>query len=147
MGLRSEYVHMSLLRWTLALIVGAGLGMDAYTHLDLASTYSHITTGTVNQGVLFQIEAVGAILAGALVLARPNLLTAALATALAGGGAGVLLLYRYVQVGKIGPVPDMSEPLWYTEKVQSLVGELVAAAAGAALVAVCWRQRRVPNQA
>jgi hypothetical protein len=45
-------------------------------------------------------------------------------------------------VGKIGPVPDMYEPIWFTEKVVSLVGELIAVAGALVLIAVLLVQRR-----
>ena len=121
-------------RWGLALVIAAGLAIDAFTHLDLAHNYRFNSTGTVNEGVLFQIEGISAVVVAVLILIRPNLWTGLLASALAGGGAAVLLIYRYVQVGKLGPLPDMSEPVWFREKVESLIGELVAFAAALLLV-------------
>lgn len=146
-GFGYEVVGMNaIVRRALAGLVAAGLGVDAYTHLDLASNYRYITTGTVNQGVLFQIEGVSAIAVGVLVLIRPALLSAIAAAALAGGGAAVLLIYRYVSVGKIGPIPDMSEPVWFHEKVVSFIGELVAFGAAGALVAICLLAARRPSR-
>jgi len=132
----------AIFRWALGVLTAAGLGIDAYTHLDLASNYMPISSGSVNQGVLFQIEGIAAIVIGLAVLARPNALTGAMSALFAGGGAAVLLIYRYVEVGKIGPIPDMSEPIWFTEKQWSLAGELVAFAAGVGLVAVALVTRR-----
>lgn len=116
-------------------VIVVGLGIDAYTHIDLADIYSGNSTGTLNQAVLFQLEAAGAILAALAVVLRPSRLTAALTTLVSAGGAFVLLLYRFVQVGKIGPLPDMSEPFWYTEKSLSLTGELIALLGSLALLA------------
>jgi hypothetical protein len=48
---------------------------------------------------------------------------------------GAVLLYRYVDVGAIGPVPNMYEPVWFTLKTRSAVAE------GA--VAVVWLVREV----
>ena len=59
-------------------------------------------------------------------MVRTNRWTAALVAGVAGGGAFVLLLYRFVSVGTLGPLPDMSEPFWYTKKSLSLTGELIA---------------------
>jgi hypothetical protein len=123
----------AVLRWTLVLLALAGLGIDAYTHFDLASNYSFNSTGTVNEGVLFQIEASLAIAAAVLLIARQNVITTAFAVLVSGGGAFVLLLYRYVDIGKIGPIPNMHEPIWFTEKEVSVTGELVALAASLAL--------------
>jgi hypothetical protein len=55
---------------------------------------------------------------------------AAFALLIAAGGLGALLLY--VDVGGLGPIPDMYDPIWYTEKTISAVGE-----AAAALGALC----------
>ena len=136
-------------RWGLALVIAAGLAIDAFTHLDLAHNYAFNSTGSVNEGVLFQIEGISAIVVAALVLLRPNLWTGLLAVALSGGGAAVLLIYRYVNVGKLGPLPNMYEPIWFHEKTESLIGELVAFAASLVLVAGCWyasRQSRVSGR-
>jgi hypothetical protein len=67
---------------------------------------------TVSQGELFRAEAVLAVAAGLLVLLwpRPGSWVAAL-----GVGASALaavLLYRYVDVGAVGPLPDLYENTW-----------------------------------
>ncbi len=123
-------------RWGLVLVIVVGLGIDAYTHVDLAHIYTGVKTGTVSQATLFRIEAVAAIAAAVAVVVWTNRWTAALAAAVAGGGAFVLLLYRFVSVGKLGPLPDMSEPFWYTKKSLSLTGELIALLASLSLLAL-----------
>jgi hypothetical protein len=40
---------------------------------------------------------------------------------------GAVLLYGYIDVGGFGPLPDMYDPIWYTEKTISAVAEAVAA--------------------
>ena len=140
-GYEDRYMNV-VARWGLAIVIAVGLGIDAYTHLDLAHVYTGVTTGTVNQAVLFRIEAIGAIVAGLLVLLRPNLATAAVAALVSGGGVFALLVYRFVQVGKIGPLPDMSEPFWYTEKSLSLTGELIALLASLALLGYSFASAR-----
>ena len=133
---RNELRSMNAaLRWALAGLIALGLGIDAYTHVDLAHLYVYNTTGTVNEAVLFRVEAAAAVVAGLWVLLRPGLWSAALASLVAGGGAFALLLYRYVNVGKIGPIPNMYDPGWFTKKELSLAGELVALVAALALVA------------
>jgi len=130
-------------RWGLVLIIAVGLGIDAYTHLDLAALgiYSLNKTSTINQTTLFRIESVGAILAALAVIVRTNRWTAALAALVAGGGAFVLVLYEQVNVGKIGPLPNMYDPGWYTEKSLTLVAELLAFVAALAYIAVAGRRR------
>jgi hypothetical protein len=132
----------AFVRWPLAAVIAAGLAVDAYTHFDLAHEFSFNSTGTVNEGVLFQVEAVLAILSGLLILYRQNVWTALLVVLVAGGGAAALLLYRYVDVGKIGPLPSMYEPIWFREKVISLIGELVALGGALVLLAASLLMRR-----
>ncbi|MDT4959553.1 MAG: hypothetical protein QOG22_2763 [Pseudonocardiales bacterium] len=135
---------MSLVaRRGLVLVIVVGLGIDAYTHLDLADIYTGVTTSTVSQATLFRIEAVAAILAAMAVVVRPNRWTAGLVAAVTGGGAFALLLYRFVSVGKLGPLPDMSEPFWYTKKSLSLTGELIALLGSLGLLAYGARRRPV----
>lgn len=134
-------------RWGLVLVALVGLGFDAYTHLDLAHLYMGNTTGTVNEGVLFQVESGLAIAAGVWLVLRLNLLSIVFTLLVTGGGAAALVVYRYYDIGKIGPLPNMHEPIWFTEKEQSLFGELLAFAA--ALVLLGWdlaQRRRAPRR-
>jgi hypothetical protein len=134
------------LRWILVAIAVVGLGIDAYTHFDLASLYRFNKTDFVSEASLFRIEAVLAILVGLALLIRPNLLTAGAVFLVAAGGLGLLLLYRYVDVGKIGPIPNMYEPIWSDEKLVCMWGEVAAAVASLALVvqALAMRRHRSP---
>jgi hypothetical protein len=130
-------------RWGLVGVIVAGLGIDAYTHLHLADIYAGVRTSTVSQATLFRLEAVAALLAAVAVAVRTNRWTAAVVAAVAGGGAFALLLYRFVSVGKLGPLPDMSEPFWYTTKSLSLTGELIALFGSLALLGYVPRRRPV----
>ena len=38
-----------------------------------------------------------------------------------------VMLYRYVDVGSIGPIPDMYEPIWFAQKTLSALAEAAAA--------------------
>ncbi|WP_096302425.1 hypothetical protein [Jatrophihabitans sp. GAS493] len=129
-------------RWILTSLVVVGLVVDAYTHFDLAGQYQFNRTSTVSQETLFRIEGLLAVLAALAVIVRANVWTALLAIAVAGGGLALLLLYRYVDVGQLGPLPNMYEPLWFTEKSWSAVGEAVALAAAIGLLAGALRNRR-----
>ena len=120
-------------RVVLRLVVAAGLAIDAYVHFHLAHTYDPVKA-SISQGDLFRIEAAVAAVVAVLVLVLRNRVMDALAFLVAAGGVALVLLYRYVDVGEIGPFPDMYEPLWYTEKVVSLIGEAAAAVAAAVLV-------------
>jgi hypothetical protein len=131
-------------RWGLAGVAAAGLAIDAYVHLHIAHRYMPITTGTVNQGVLFQIEGALAIAAALWLLVRPGWLSAAAGFLVAAGGATAVLVYGFVNVGKIGPIPNMYDPeqYWSWDQKFSLAGELGAAVVCAALFAVSVRGRR-----
>ena len=114
-----------------------GLAIDAYVHLKVAGSYDSVKA-SVSQGELFRIEAALAIVAAVLLLARPARLTAAIAAIIAGGGVLALLLYYFVNVGQIGPLPNMYEHLWFTEKVITLIAQTVAAGTALALVFFGW---------
>ena len=91
----------------------ATLGIDAYVHLDDAGFYDAVKTSTLSQGDLFRAEAALAIvLAAALLIWPQRLLVWAAAFAVAASAFGAVLLYRYVDVGSIGPLPNMYEPTW-----------------------------------
>src|SRR6478672_1707240 len=83
-----------------------GLAIDAYVHLHLASTFDPIRTSSISQGDLFRVEAVLAIVAAVALVLRTRRYTAAFAFVVAAGGVFAVLLYQYVDVGKIGPIPD-----------------------------------------
>lgn len=55
-------------------------------------------------------------------------MTAALVTLSAFAAA---IVYRYVPLPEIGPLPSMYEPFWYTEKVVATVVEGIAGALSA----------------
>jgi hypothetical protein len=128
---------MDLLRKSLVGVTVAGLAVDAYVHLHLASAYDGVKA-TFSQGQLFRLEAVLAIVAAVLLLVRPSRLTAGIAALVAGGGVVALLLYYFVDVGKIGPFPNMYEPRFYDEKVVTLVAQVVATLTALALVYLGW---------
>jgi hypothetical protein len=114
--------------FALALLAALGLGYDAAVHLHLAGGYDAIGT-TVTQGLLFRIEAAAAILAALAVLVSDHRLVWAAAGLTGLAGVVAVVLYRYVDVGAFGPIPDMYEPVWFAEKTRSAFAE-----AGVALV-------------
>src|SRR4051794_24855545 len=118
----------------LAVVAAPGLGYDAYVHLHLAGDYDAIGT-TVTQGLLFRLEALVALAAGIAVLVSDRRLVWAAAGITGLAGVAAVLLYRYVDVGAIGPIPNMYEPAWYPEKLRSLYAE--------AAVVVGWLAREI----
>jgi hypothetical protein len=124
-------------RLLLRLVVIAGLAVDVYVHWDLASNFDTLRgsgSPSISQGELFRVETVIALVVMVLVAVWHRRWTAGLAFLVAGGGVAVVLLYRYVNVGAIGPLPNMYDPTWYTEKTVSAVAEGAAAVAALLLL-------------
>jgi len=118
-------------------VVAAGLGVDAYVHWQLAPGFDGIQ-GTasphISQGGLFRLEAALALIAMLLVLLTRHRFGAVVAFLVAAGGLGAVLLYAYVDVGALGPLPNMYDPIWYPEKTISAIAEVVAAVGALALL-------------
>lgn len=114
----------------LILIVAVGLAIDAYVHWHFAPGFDGVKGAAsphISEGDLFRLESALALIAMLAVLLIRHRLAALLAFLVAAGGVGAVLLYAYVNVGAFGPLPNMYEPFWYTEKTISLVAEAVAA--------------------
>ncbi len=113
----------------LRVLVVAGLLVDAVVHWRFAPDMAFVEGGSIGGDTLFRIQAVAAALAAVLVAVWPRRWSYAIAFAVAAGAVGALLLYLWVDVGALGPLPNMHDPVWYAEKTWSLVGEGVAALA------------------
>jgi hypothetical protein len=127
-------------RTTHRLLIGvaaAGLAVDSYVHWHLAPGFDGVE-GTasphISQGDLFRVESVLALIALLVLLLFRNRPAALLAFLVTAGGLAAVLLYAYVDLGGLGPVPDMYDPLWYPEKTISAIAEAVAALAALGLV-------------
>jgi predicted lipoprotein with Yx(FWY)xxD motif len=134
----------AVLWWTLLsarTVIAAGLAVDAYVHFDLASLYAE-SGGTVNEGVLFRVEAVVAVLAAVAIIASGRLVVVLAGLAVAGSALTVMLVSRYVSIGTVGPFPNLYDPVWYPEKLLAAFAEAVAAVTALAAVAVIvWTRR------
>ncbi|XRQ06491.1 hypothetical protein ACN3XK_59780 [Actinomadura welshii] len=126
----------------LRLLVAAGLAVDAYVHWVFAPDMEFVQGGAIGGDLLFRIQAVVAAIVAVVILAHAARWVYALAFVVAGSAVGALLLYYYVDVGALGPLPDMSEPVWYGEKTLSLVGEGVATLAALAGFFTAGRAKR-----
>lgn len=113
------------------LITVVGLGIDAYVHLDLAPTYSE-AQAPVNEGILFRAEAVLALLTALVLILCARRLSFLLAFAVSASALTLMLVSRYVDLGPLGPFPDLYDPVWFAEKLWGAFGE---AAAGLASLA------------
>ncbi len=123
-------------RLLLRLATAAALAVDAYIHLSLAPSQPPGGPGQLSQTSLFYAAGALAIAAALLVLATGARVAYAFAFLVAASALGAVLLYRYVDVGSLGPLPNMYEPAWYTSKITTTLAETVAvltAAAGALL--------------
>jgi hypothetical protein len=118
----------TIISWTLRVGAAAALGIDAAVHWRNASAYDAVAA-TVSQGELFRAEAAVAVVVGLLVLVRPRPSSWLAALLVAASALGAVLLYRYVDVGALGPLPDLYENTW------QVPGKLLSAyAEGAAVV-------------
>jgi hypothetical protein len=129
----------------LRLVVAGGLAVDTYVHWHLARGFDPIVgvgPHHLSQGQLFRLEAVLAAVAILIILLVDHQAAAVFAFLIAAGGLAAVLLYRYVDVGALGPLPDMYDPTWYLEKTMSVIAEGVAAVAALLLI---LRQRSRPH--
>ncbi|AXG83036.1 hypothetical protein [Streptomyces paludis] len=130
-----------VLRAVARLVAAAALAWNAYLHARLADQYDTVS-GTISQGDLFRIEAGLASLAALLVLAWRRVPGDLFAWLVAAGGLALLLVYRYVDVGTLGPVPNMYEPVWSTEKRLAAVAQAIAVLATILLLVTPSTRRR-----
>jgi hypothetical protein len=114
--------------WVLRVATATALGIDALVHWQNASAYDAVRA-TISQGDLFRVEAAVAVVVGLLVLVRPRPSSWLAAVLVAASALAAVLLYRYVDVGSLGPLPDMYENTW------QVPGKLLSASAeGVAVV-------------
>lgn len=113
------------------LVAAAGLSIDAYVHLDLASTYAE-ARAPVNEGVLFRAEAVLALLAAVALIISAKRLPLMAGFAVSASALTVMLVSRYVDLGTLGPFPDLYDPVWFAEKLYAAGGEAAATIASVA---------------
>jgi hypothetical protein len=113
--------------WVLRVATATALAIDAIVHWQNASAYD-ANRATISQGELFRVEAAVAVAVGLLILLRPRPSSWLAALLVAASALGAVLLYRYVDVGSLGPLPDMYENTW------QVPGKLLSAYAEAAAV-------------
>lgn len=127
-------------QWALVLVTVAGLAIDAFVHFDLASAFALNRTSVLSEADLFRAEATVAVIAAVALLLRPRRYTAAFAFLVALAGTAAVIVYRYVDIGALGPIPDMYDPFWAPdEKNISVVAEAIATVAALALIIVLQR--------
>jgi hypothetical protein len=112
-------------------LVAAALLVDVVVHLRLAGGYQQSAPGGICSGTLFRIESATAFAVAAWVLWRGSRTSLLAAFAVGLSALVAVVLYRYVNVPAVGPVPAMYEPVWFATKTLSAVAEAVAAGAAA----------------
>jgi hypothetical protein len=125
--------HVGLAERAFGVAAAAALGVDAYVHLHDAGFYDSVRSSVLSEGALFRAQAVVSIAAALAVGLRPRRVSWAAALAVLASAAGAVVLYSYVDVGALGPLPNMYEPTWV------LPGKLVSAwveGAGALIAAI-----------
>lgn len=126
------------------IVIAAALAVDAVIHLQLAANYQMAAPGGIGQGNLFRIQSAAAIIAGLYVLFRGSRASYAVAAVVAFSALAAVVLYAYVDVPAIGPIPAMYEPVWFFEKTLTAVAEgaaTVLAVVGFAAVGNKGRRR------
>lgn len=122
-------------------LTAAGLVVDAIVHLRIAGDYDRVGD-QITVGMLFRVESAVALIAAIAVVASSHRLASLLAGLVAASAVGGLLMSVYWQVGAIGPLPDLYEPIWFTEKKIALLAESISALAalGATAGRGMWRR-------
>ena len=107
----------------LRVVIAAALAIDAVIHLQLAPNFQLAAPDGIGGGNLFRLQAAAAILAALYVLIWGSRLSYAIAAVVALTALAAVVLYRYVEIPTIGPIPSMYEPVWYFEKTLTAVAE------------------------
>jgi hypothetical protein len=101
----------AMVSWVLRVATAATLGVDAVVHWQNAPAYDAVA-GAISQGALFRAETAVAVAVGLLILVRPRTSGWVAAVLVAASALGAVVLYRYVDLGALGPLPDMYEDTW-----------------------------------
>ena len=113
------------LQRALAVATAVLLGIDAYVHLHDAHFYDSVASSNISEGNLFRAQAIVAVIVAVALLIRPHPVVWAVAVLVTASAVGAVLLYTYVDVGALGPLPNLYEPTWAAApgKLASAVAE------------------------
>jgi len=111
-------------RLVLRVLAATCLGISAYVHLHLAHRYGY--PGTISGAAIFRIQGLVAATVGVLLLVTGNKWVWVAAALVGLASFTAVVLYRYVDVGAIGPLPNMYDSTWQPspEKLLSAIAEL-----------------------
>ena len=140
MSTRTQARTTSPAKLALRGLTALALLVDAVVHVHLAPGYQLSAPSGIGAGNLFRIEAAVALAAAILVLIRGNRMSYAVAFLVAVSALAAVVMYRYVDIPALGPLPAMYEPVWFFEKSLSAVAEAIGAIVAAAAL-LSTRQR------
>lgn len=104
---------------------------SSYAHWRLAHTYDPVGKGhLITQGRLFRLQGTAAALAALLLIVNASIIGWGFAFGVIGASVAAIFTYRYVNVGKIGPIPNMYEPTWSSIKELGIGLKPLSAVAG-----------------
>lgn len=129
-AITAPHVRVSATDWGLRLLGAAGLAISSYVHLHGAHYYTSLGS-TITQADLFYVQGSLAALVALWVLVTGHRLAWAVGAVIGAASFAAVMLYRYVDVGSIGPIPNMYEPVW-----QPSPDKLMSAFAEAAVVVI-----------
>lgn len=113
----------------------AALVLSAYIHLKYAHFYSRVGND-ITQGTLFKLQGALAIAAAIALGVNARLIGWGGAALVLVGSFGAIMAYRYINIGAIGPLPSMYEPVWNPQGDHLKVVAAIAEGAGSALALV-----------
>jgi glucan phosphoethanolaminetransferase (alkaline phosphatase superfamily) len=127
----------------LAVVTAILLAVDAYVHLKNASQYDSFKSSVMSEGTLFRIQGVVAIVVAVALVIWPRVIMWVVSLLVAGSAAVAVVLYTYVNVGALGPLPNLYENTWQPSgKVLSAVAEAAAAVLSIIGLVLAVRARR-----
>jgi hypothetical protein len=133
--------RLSVTGVTLRLLGAGGLAVSSYVHLHGGHFYSSLGN-TITQADLFFVQGTVAAVVALLVLATGHRYAWTAALLVGAASFAAVMTYRYVNVGAIGPIPNMYEPTWQTaDKLLSAYAE-AATVVVAAVALARGRSRR-----
>ena len=120
--------------------VVAALVVDAVVHWRLATGYGVAFPAGIGGDAVFRLEAVVAVLVAVWIAIAGSRIAWASAFLVLTSALIAVVLYRYVPVPQLGPIPSMYEPIWFPEKTVSAVAEGLGALLAAVGFAVSCRR-------
>lgn len=133
--------------WVVRALVVTALAVEAGLHLHLAEAMQLAAPAGIGGGTLFRAQAGIALVAGVLLLATGSRLGYLLAGVAALSALVPVLLYSFVNVPALGPIPSLYDPTWYPAKIATVIAEVVAVVLCVVGFVLAGRRRSVPMAA